>query len=72
MESVTLTMSETGLENLKLAAEHLRQGAEHYAAAHDLFIKLRELGDLSMRADVPLGEDDLKPAAAAVVLAADG
>jgi hypothetical protein len=45
MEQVVLSMSATGLEKLKLAADHLRQGAEHLDSARRLLVQLGETSE---------------------------
>ena len=67
MEHVMLSMSAAGREKLKLAAEHLRQGAEHLETAHALFLGLRDSGDLAILGDISGGEVDRETPATAKV-----
>ena len=64
---IELMMSAAGLEKLKLAAEHMRQGAEHLDAAHALFLGLRDSGDLVIQGDISGEEARREQPAAAVI-----
>ena len=67
MTQVELSLRCEGLEKLKLVADHLRQGAAHIDAAHDLLVGLRESGELAIVGDILGRETELGSTTTAVV-----